>query len=179
MGGRFRPWKAGRDPEAAEDAAPAKSKSAVKREFAALWPVVERLVALPPARLDGLDLPAALHEAVVGARTLQRGALQRQLRHAVGLLARADHVAILAALEALARPQRAAVEAQHEVEDWRTRLLAGDDELAAALRARYPSLAAAELETLVREARREQAAGAPPRAARRLYRRLMVLRGNG
>lgn len=64
------------------------SKSQRKREAHAMQDLGERLVALPPASLARLALPAALHNAVVAARAMpQHGARARQMQY-IGKLMR-------------------------------------------------------------------------------------------
>lgn len=149
-----------------------KSKSQVKRELHALKPLVEALVALSARQLADMPISEDLAAAVASARTMQRGALQRQLRYCVGILAREDHAVVAAGLEALRRPHTAAVNAQHEVEGWREALIGGEQAAMDELLARYPALDRQQLMQLVRASQRERAGGHPPRSARLLYRYL-------
>lgn len=164
--------------EAEPDVPPGKSKSQVKRELHALKPLVEALIALSARQLSDMPISEDLATAVTNARSMQRGALQRQLRYCVGILAREDHAAVAAALEALRRPHMAAVDAQQEVERWREALMAGEQAVLDELLARYPALDRQHLMQLVRASQRERAGGHPPRSARLLYRYLAGFREN-
>ena len=155
-----------------------KSKSQRKRELLALDPLVAEIVELSERQFASLPLSEGLAAALRAARPMTRAARKRQLRYARGLLASEDHAAVTAAVQRLKQPQRAAVAAMHELEDWRERLLAGDPALEAELLARFPALGADELRRLVDEARAARDHGRGPKAARTLFRRLGELRGD-
>jgi len=166
------------DEDDSDGAGPARpSKSALKREFAAIQGLVRRLAALSDSQLAALPLEEETREAVQALRRMKRQAMERQVRYASGLLARSDHVALAAAVDLLERPQRTAVRAFHEVERWRARLVAGDRELLADIVARYPAVESAVIEGLVEDAQREAGTGHPARAARALFRYLAQQRG--
>lgn len=154
-----------------------KSKSQVKRELLALDPLTEQLLLLPERQLAGLGLSEGLLGALHTARGLKRGALKRQLRYARGLLAQQDHLGVAAALAALAQPSRDQINALHELEDWRERLIAGDSLLLDTLLKRYPELDRQQLLQLLRNAKAERAAAKTPRAARALFQLLSTMRG--
>ncbi|MFN7778132.1 MAG: ribosome biogenesis factor YjgA, partial [Betaproteobacteria bacterium] len=75
------------------------------------------------------------------------------------------------ALDEAQGKSRAAVALMHRCERLREQLLA-DDAALTALLDEHPGLDAQPLRALIRAARREQAAGQPPRHARELYRAL-------
>ena len=164
------------DDDDAADGAPGKSKSQIKRELLALDPLARRLLRLPDKQRQSLALGEALAEALRAARTMQRGALQRQLRYIRGLLAEVDHRDITRTLDDGARPQREEVEALHEVETWRDRLLDGDTHLRDELLQRYPAIDRRHLLQLIRNADKERSAGKAPRAARVLFKYLSQIR---
>jgi ribosome-associated protein len=155
-----------------------KSKSQRKRELLALDPLVAEIVELSERQFASLPLSEGLAAALRAARPMTRAARKRQLRYARGLLATEDHVAVLTAVQRLKQPQRAAVAVMHELEDWRERLIAGDEALEASLLARYPALDGAELRRLIDDARAARDHGRGPRAARTLFRRLGEIRGD-
>ncbi len=153
-----------------------KSKSQIKRELLALDPLTEELMNMPGRQLAGLGLSEGLMAALRTARSLKRGALKRQLRYARGLLAEEDHAGVAAALAALKQPQREQVDAMHELEDWRERLIAGDQALLDDLFSRYTEVDRQQLLQLVRHAKAERLAEKPPRAARALFKLLGAMR---
>ncbi len=153
-----------------------KSTSQIKRELLALDPLTEELLTLPERQLLTLALSEELLNALRIARGLKRGARKRQLRFARGLLAQADHDAVAAAVAAFKRPQRAQVDAMHELEDWRERLIGGDVALLNELFERYPDIDRQYLLQLVRNAKAERLAQKAPRAARALFKLLGAVR---
>lgn len=155
-----------------------KSRSQLKREHQALQALGRELVELPDAVLRRLDLPDEIREAVTTGRRLQRGALQRQLRHLGGMLASTDHATIRAALAALQAPSRAEVRRLHALEALRDGLLRDGDDAIDALVARHPDADRVRLRQLVRNARREAGLAASPRAARALFQFLKALDGS-
>ena len=173
----YRPWHQD-DDELEEGVAAGKSKSQIKRELLALDPLVEELLDLPDKRLADLDLSETLHSALRAARGLKRGALKRQLRYARGLLAEEDYAAVALALQVLKKPAREQVDAMHELEDWRERLIAGDQALLEELFKRYPEVDRQQLLQLARNAKAERLAHKPPRAARALFKLLGAMRAS-
>ncbi len=162
-----------------DDGDTAKSKSQVKREWRALLPLARDLVALPERQLRAMPLPEAVMEALALARNLKRGALQRQLRYCVGLLAREDHDAAAQALAALRKPLHAEVEAMHEVEAWREALIDGDQATLSNLIARFPTLDRQHINQLIRASQKERAGHHAPKSARLLFKYLAALRAGG
>lgn len=152
------------------------SKSARKRAALDLQALGEALIDLPPAELDALALPEALHDAIVAARDLRsRGALARQRQLIGKLMRRVDPEPIRAALARRGDADRARLHAEHRLARWRDRLLADDPDAWAELAASQSQAHIAELRTLAQQARAEIAAARPPAAARRLFRRLREL----
>lgn len=174
-----RPWHDDEDENELEDGVEAdKSKSQIKRELLALDPLTEELLELPARQLLTLGLSEELLAALHIASGLKRGARKRQLRFARGLLAQADHGAVAEAVAAFKRPKRAQVDAMHELEDWRERLIAGDEALLNQLFDRYPDIDRQYLLQLVRNAKAERLAQRAPRAARALFKLLGTVRNS-
>ncbi|MGE0483587.1 MAG: ribosome biogenesis factor YjgA [Gammaproteobacteria bacterium] len=162
--------------DADEDGGEARpSRSAVKREHAAIQALARQLAALGDARLAALPLDDDVRGALATARRLKRQAFERQVRYASGLLAKTDVAAVRAALERLEKPDRESVRAFHEVERWRAALIEGAPGIVDELAARFAAFDRAQAVRLAGEARREAAAGKPPRAARVLFRYLADL----
>jgi ribosome-associated protein len=148
------------------------SKTRIKREMHARQDIGEALVELPQARLDELDLPERLRDAVLHARTISKfGALRRQLQYIGRLMRDVDASAIEARLEAWNGQSRQAAVHLHQLERWRERLVADDGAMEELLGA-YPGADAPRLRALVRNARREQALGKAPASFRELFQEL-------
>lgn len=160
-------------PDPAHDAAHP-SKTQRKRASHDLQELGEELVALSDARLAELVLSERLRAAIMEARRISKfGALRRQLQF-VGRLMRegdVDAAAIAARLEAWKGTSRAATAHLHLLERWRERLLADDDAIGELAQA-HPGCDLQRVRTLVRNARKEQAAGRPPASYRELFQAL-------
>lgn len=151
------------------------SKSEIKRQMNALQKLGEELVALPAGKLDKLDLPENLRAAVDAAKSITaHGGLRRQLQYIGRLMRIVDAQPIADQLNAWRGDSAEATAEFHRLEHWRTRLLEHDDALTEFLGA-YPGADAQQLRTLIRNARKEAAAGQPPKSSRALFRALREL----
>jgi ribosome-associated protein len=162
-------------PEDSQDVHDGPSKSQRKRESTALQALGEALVALPPERLEAIELPESLRDAIREAQRISRfGALRRQLQYVGRLMREVDPVPIRAALDALAGHSRAHTAWLHRLEHLRKRLVDADegwDELAEA----HAMDDIQRLRQLARNARHEREQGRPPRAFRELFQALREL----
>ena len=148
------------------------SKTRRKRAVEELQKLGASLVALAPARLDTLELPAELLGAVREAqRITSREARRRQLQFIGKLMRSLDPAPVRAALAQLDGRSAAARAEQRLVERWRERLI-GDDAALAEFSDRFPKADAGQIRALVQNARRELAERRPPRAQRALFRAL-------
>jgi len=169
------------DPNAFPDAVPERdagssdagiSKTRRKRAAHDLQSLGERLVGLSRDALASLELPEALHEAVVEAQAITRHEARRRQMQYIGRLMRdIDPSAIRERLAEREGTSAAAIARHHELERWRKRLMeeeAAFTEFAAA----HPGCDLQQLRTLVRNAHREAELGRPPRSWRELFRLL-------
>ena len=128
------------------------------------------LLKLPDAQLDALAMPDKLREAVrEGKRIKSHEAKRRQLQYIGRLMREVDPAPLRARLAELEGNSAQATARHRRLEGWRERLLA-DDEALTAFAAEYPAADTQVLRTLIRNARKEQAGGKPPRAYRELFR---------
>lgn len=146
------------------------SKSERKRQMHALQKLGESLVALDESRLKRLTLPDDLRTAILDAKkiTAHEGR-RRQLQYVGKLMRHVDATDIEKQLADVTGDSRAAVALMHRCEKLRDALLADDDALTAFI-AEHPQADIQHLRATIRSARREHAAGAPPKHARELYR---------
>lgn len=153
------------------------SKTSQKRESEALQNLGETLIELPNERLTQLDLPLELLDAVNLARsiTAHHGAFKRQRKYIGKLLREIDATPIKDRIAGFDRQSAEAIHAQHQIERWRDRLLAGNDHEINSLMAEYPQADRQKLRHLTREGRREHEQNAPPRSARLLFKYLREL----
>lgn len=161
-----------------EDWEPGKSKSQVKRELLALKDLGKDLIALPKRDLDKLDLPDDLLEAVLEAQSMSKGALKRQTGFIGGLIAEYDYEAIEQKLAQLKQPHQGQVKQFHQLESWRDRLLAGDDDIYGELIAEFEAFDVQHVRQLVRNAVREASQNKPPKSARLVFQYLQELQHN-
>jgi len=126
-----------------------KSKSQVKRELAALGDLARELVAERVIDLSELPIPEEIREAVLLGRRCKRTALKRQLKHIASMLARVDDAAIRETLARLRQPHLQQVEKEHQFNDWRDKLISGDEEIMSELLARYPDFSVQQINQMV------------------------------
>ena len=154
---------------------PQHSKSRLKRELLALQEFARELVELPEKNLVKLPLPEPLPEAIREARSMKRGARQRQIRYIGGLLSHEDVEPIRHALRDLLQPTVEDARAFREIEQWRDRLLLGGEEAISEFVERRPDAERQQLRHLVRNTNKEREEGGPPKSARLLFKYLRDL----
>jgi ribosome-associated protein len=151
------------------------SKTRRKQEMHELQALGAALVELPEAQLRALALDEALHRAVLEAKRISsHEARRRQMQYIGRLMRGVDPAPIRAHLDALEGNSAAATAHHKRLEQLRERLLADDAALTGFVAA-HPGADAQALRTLIRNARREQKEGRPPRAFRELFRTLKSL----
>jgi ribosome-associated protein len=99
-----------------------------------------------------------------------REAKRRQIQRIGKLLRARDVTRIQAALDRLDHSSALAQAELHRTERWRARVLEEGDEAVQALVSEHPDMDTQRLRQLIRNARREQETGKPPRAYRELFR---------
>jgi ribosome-associated protein len=133
------------------------------------------LVELTEAQLQGLELDEDLRRAVQEARRItSHEARRRQMQYIGRLMRDVDPAPIRARLEAIEGGSAEATARHKRLEQLRERLL-GDDAALTDFLAAHPGADAQALRTLIRNARREQKEGRPPRAFRELFRAIKSL----
>lgn len=159
--------QSGPDVEAAPDRP---SKTRLKRQMHEWQQLGQRLVELPAAQLQQMDLPERLREQVQAAQQIRsREALRRQLQYVGRLMREVDAEAIRERLAIVTGQSEAMVGLMHRCERLREALLEDDAALTQFL-ATHNGVDAQWLNAKIRAARRERREGAPPRHLRELYR---------
>ena len=153
------------------------NKSELKRENAALEDLGVELINLPDERLHKLELPPALLDAVKLAQAIERhhGAFKRQRKFIAKKLRDLDTASIRVQLEGHTQQSARETYQTHLIERWRDRLLNGGDQDLNALVAEHTDADRQKLRQLIRDARKEQQAEAPPRSSRLLFKYLREL----
>jgi ribosome-associated protein len=151
------------------------SRTKKKQQVEELQRLGVALVALAPAQLDAIDLPAPLLAAVREAhRIASHEARRRQMQYIGKIMRKVDPGPVRAALAAVDGQSAAARAQQKRLEGWRERLIA-DDLALTAFAGEHPGADLQALRTLIRNARKEIAERKPPRAQRELFRVLREL----
>lgn len=150
------------------------NKSALKREMKQLHSLGCELVNLSTNKLDQVILSERMQDAVILAKTLKKSALQRQLRYISGIIDDEDIETIQFQLKQFALPHQQDVEAFHGIEEWRDKLISGDNELINTL-VDDMNADRQQLRQLVRNANKEAQNNKPPKASRLLFKYLKNL----
>lgn len=152
-----------------EDEIPAISKSEIKRQMTALQKLGEELIGLPKSKLDKLDLPENLRDAIDTAKRITaHGGLSRQKQYIGRLMRIIDAQPIAEQLEKWRNRHSDENAVFHQMERWRTRLIE-DDAAITLFIADHPGVDVQQLRTLVRNARKEASQHQPPKSSRALF----------
>ncbi|HEY3326982.1 MAG TPA: ribosome biogenesis factor YjgA [Novimethylophilus sp.] len=148
------------------------SKTQIKQRMHDLQEIGEVLVELPKEKLKQLSLPETLHDAVLEARRITaHGGRRRQLQYIGKLMRGVDDAPIRAKLDEWNGNHAEETALLHRLENWRTRLIEDDAALSEFL-AQYPDFEVQQLRVLIRNSRKEQQLGKPPKSSRELFRML-------
>ena len=151
------------------------SKTRRKREMHELQSLGADLVALPESQLHEMQLGSELLAALLEAKRIRsHEAKRRQLQFIGRLMREVDAEPIRARLAALEGRSAQAAAAHRRLEVLRERLLA-DDAALTRYASEHPGADLQEIRALIRNARKEQKEGKPPRAYRELFRALKTL----
>lgn len=150
------------------------SRTALKRDATARQKLGEALTELSAEQLQSLELPERLLAALTEYQRLKaRGAKRRQLQFIGALMRDLDPEPIAELLQELSGETAKARYLQHQVEQWRERLLGDATALTDYIDA-HPEVDRQQLRQLVEKARRAQAPqgseGERKRSARALFR---------
>lgn len=155
------------------------SKSQLKREMDALQALGARLVELNKERLEKIEMPEELRDAVRDAQRFgKHEARRRQLQYIGRLMRDIDPAPIREALDEIDGVSAAANARQHALERLRERLL-DDEGVLEEIGRRHATADFQRLRQLRRNALKERADGRPPRAYRELFRVLRELEEQG
>ena len=149
------------------------SKSMLKRESHELQELGKQLLAMPDSRLDDLEMPDRLREALdTYKKTKSFEGKRRQLQFVGKVMREVDPGPLREAVAAFQLGHARNALALHQAERWRNELLAEHDKDALTRWAdTYPESDLQQLRTLVRNARKD-AAATPEQRSGRAYREL-------
>lgn len=151
------------------------NKTQLKRDMKVMHDLGKELVELPTSKFGLVTLSERIIDAVMLAKKLKKSALQRQLRFISSIIKEEDTDTIRLELNRIALPQQQENDAFHDVENWRDRLIAGDNELINELLDKYPQADRQHIRQLVRNAVKETQQNKPPKASRLLFKYLKEL----
>ena len=133
------------------------------------------LVELPESQLGAMQIADEVREAVLEAKRIKsHEGKRRQLQYIGRLMRDVDPAPLRAQLDALTGHSAQEAARHRRLEALREKLLADDEALTAYI-AGHAGADLQGLRTLIRNARREQKEGRPPRAYRELFRTLKEL----
>jgi len=146
------------------------SKTRKKREMHELQALGAALAELSESQLKEMRLGEDLLEALLEAKRIRsHEAKRRQMQYIGRLMREVDPAPIRSRLAELEGSSAQATARHRRLETWRERLL-DDDEALTAFAAEHPGADLQALRTLIRNAKKEQKEGKPPRAYRELFR---------
>ncbi|OGT61807.1 MAG: hypothetical protein A3F14_07120 [Gammaproteobacteria bacterium RIFCSPHIGHO2_12_FULL_43_28] len=133
------------------------SKSKRKREMDDLQKIGESLIKLTASQLKQIELPDTLRSAIHEAKSLSaHGAIRRQLQYIGRLMREVDAEPIKLALQRIRSSHHQHAAQFHQVEEWRTKLIAGGDEALGVFITEHPKTDKQQLRQLVRKAQLDQ-----------------------
>lgn len=152
------------------------NKTQLKREVKVLNRLGKELIEMSESALKKVPLSETMQQAVKDGQRFSRGALQRQLRRIASLMQHEDVEAIQLELARQKAPSKQQTAELHQIEQWRDRLIAGDDKLLTELIDQYPVIDRQHIRQLVRNAALEEKRNKPPKSARALFKYLSAIK---
>ena len=151
------------------------SKTRKKREMHELQALGVALARLSESQIQTMEMPETLREALFEVKRIKsHEAKRRQMQYIGRLMRDLDPEPIRSRLAEIEGHSAQAGARHRRLEAWRGRLLA-DDAALTEFAAAFPAADLQALRTLIRNARKEQKEGKPPRAYRELFRVLKTI----
>jgi ribosome-associated protein len=157
-----------------------KSKSQIKREFAELQKLGEKLVTLKPTQISAFSFSQIILDALDEyTRIKNRTAQHRHIRRIGKLLADEDVTSIRQNLERLSSNHPEERRRVKLLEEWRERLITDGDSALNELASLCKELDRHYLRQLIRAAQKERASGKTPSAAKKIFAYIKTLDFSG
>lgn len=131
---------------------------------------------MPESAVKKISLSDNMRRALADARRFSRGPLQRQLRLIAKLMPSEDLTAIQLELQRLKQPSKQQAAEFHQLEQWRDRLINGDENLLTDLIDQFENIDRQRIRQLVRNAGVEKKRNKAPKSARALFKYLAELK---
>jgi ribosome-associated protein len=151
------------------------NKTQLKREMKLLHDLGRELIELASSKFNEITLSERMYEAIFAGKKMNKSALQRQLRFISSIMHEEDVETIQFQLKQLALPQQQANDEFHQLEDWRDKLIAGDNDLLESVVEQFETADRQKLRQLIRNANKEAQQNSPPKASRLLFKYLKEL----
>jgi len=133
------------------------SKSQRKKDMLVLQKIGESLIKLTEEQLATIDLPDNLLTAILHMKSLSSNeAKRRQLQYIGKIMRQIDPEAIKQALKNKELIHKKNTARFHQVEEWRTKLLAEGDDTFNTLLAEYPKINRQQLRQLIQNAEQDK-----------------------
>lgn len=145
------------------------NKTKIKREMLALRKLGKILMKMPTNHLQMMPISDVVKHEITKAKGFKKEALRRQLIFIEKLMRDEDAEAIENALLTITQPQQEDISAFHEIEEWRDKLIAGDNELLEDLLSRFENMERQYMRQLIRNANKELTQKKPPKSSRLLF----------
>ena len=154
------------------------NKTQLKKEVKILNDLGKELIAMPDGALSKVPLSDQMREAISDGKRFSRGALQRQLRRIATMMKHEDLSAIQLEIARQKQPSKQQTAEFHQIEQWRDRLIDGDEKLLTDLITQFPLIDRQFIRQLVRNSAQERKKEKPPKSARALFKYLSELKKN-
>ena len=152
------------------------NKTELKREIKMLNQLGKELIGMTDGAIKKIPLSDNMQKAIADAKRFSRGALQRQLRRIASMMKHEDIDAIEREIMRQKNPSKQQTAEFHQLEQWRDRLVAGDNKLLSDLIEQYPVIDRQHIRQLVRNANAELKKDKPPKSSRLLFKYLSQIK---
>jgi len=152
------------------------NKTQLKREIKVFNQLGKELIDMSDSAIKKIPLSESMRTAIADGKRFRRGALQRQLRRIASLMQSEDISAIQMEIARQKQPDRRQTAELHQLEQWRDRLIAGDEKLLTELIDQFPVIDRQQIRQLVRNSSLEQKRDKPPKSARALFKYLSEIK---
>jgi ribosome-associated protein len=152
------------------------NKTQIKKEIRELNDLGKELIKMPDSAFKRVPLSDVMRRAIADGKRFSKGALQRQLRRIANLMQHEDLEAIQLEIQRQKQPSKQQTAALHQLEQWRDRLIAGDEKLLTDLINQFNNIDRQLVRQLVRNAKLEFECQKPLKSAKALFRYLSELK---
>ncbi|MFT5136010.1 MAG: ribosome-associated protein [Arenicella sp.] len=152
------------------------NKTQIKKEIRELNDLGKELIKMPDSACKRVPLSDPMRRAIADGKRFSKGALQRQLRRIANLMQHEDVEAIQLEIQRQKQPSKQQTAALHQLEQWRDRLIAGDEKLLTDLIDQFNHIDRQLIRQLVRNAKLEFERQKPLKSAKALFKYLSELK---